>query len=162
MQLLRQYMPTRRGVDEICLLILLSVVSVMTDKDYLRKKEEYHWRRLPQEPRNLPRPVSMDGTPKKYAPHQLRSDRIRNYAGVLVPGCFYQRTQRDDCKLYQQSLGKEETCESTCEYLWHCRKTLLRLFNRRIMDGPDTKFSSEYKQNLEEPLADQPSLSDWL
>lgn len=134
----------------------------MTDKEYLRKKEEYYWRHLPQEPENLPRPVSGSGFPKKYAPHQLRSDRIRNYAGVLVPGCFYQRTQWDDCKLYQQSRGKEQECERTCEYLWHCRKTLKRLFDRRIMDGPDTKFAREAEQNHQELDTDQSSLSDWL
>ena len=134
----------------------------MTDKEYLRKKEEYYWRYLPQGPDNLPRPVSGNGTPKKYPKDHLRSDRIRNYAGVLVPGCFYKRTQWDDCKLYQQSRGKEHECESTCEYLWHCRKTLKRLFDRRIMDGPDTKFARETEQNHQELDSDQSSLSDWL
>ena len=86
--------------------------------------------------------------------------RVRYYAGVLVPGCFFDRGRKSFCHL--DECGKD-ACQRECEYLLDVQ-TILRSLKRRGIScvGAQEKLLEEALENLQEPSSEQASLSDWL
>mgnify|MGYP001228688409 CR=1 FL=1 len=97
-------------------------------------------------------------TLRNVRPYNHSSDRIRYYAGVLVPGCFYNRRGR----CYLDECGKD-ACQRECEYLFEVL-TVLRRFKKKgiSLEGAQERMLCEAEENLKLPATEQTNLSDWL
>ena len=84
---------------------------------------------------------------------------IRQYAGVLVPGCFYKGKNGGYCFL--DDCGKD-ACQRECEYLLEVRTILAQLKRKGIsITGAQKVMIDEALENLEIPDTTQTCLGDW-
>ncbi|AXF52004.1 MAG: hypothetical protein [Circular genetic element sp.] len=85
--------------------------------------------------------------------------RIRLYAGVLVPGCFFKKHAGGDC--YLDECGKDE-CQRQCEYLLEVHSIVARFKKKGIsVVGSQDEVLDQAFENLDVPATSQTNLSDW-
>lgn len=86
--------------------------------------------------------------------------RIRFYAGVMVPGCFFKKRAGGSC--YLDECGKD-ACQRECEYLLEVQ-SICKRFKKKgisIVGAQDELLLGEATANLQEPDTSQTTLSDW-
>ena len=119
-----------------------------------------------------PSPVAMDARVKSTlamwsSPETLRelvkrstlNSRIRLYAGVLVPGCFFKKRAGGSC--YLDECGKD-ACQRECEYLLEVQSICSRFKKKGIsIVGSQEEVLEEAFENLDVPATSQTTLSDW-
>ena len=88
----------------------------------------------------------------------LRS-RIRFYAGVMVPGCFFKKRAGGSC--YLDECGKD-ACQRECEYLLEVQSICSRFKKKGIsIVGAQEEVLDQAFENLDVPATSQTTLSDW-
>lgn len=87
------------------------------------------------------------------------NSRIRFYAGVMVPGCFFKKRSGGSC--YLDECGKD-ACQRECEYLLEVHSILSRFKKKGIsITGAQEEVLEEAFENLQVPATSQTTLSDW-
>ena len=87
------------------------------------------------------------------------NSRIRFYAGVLVPGCFFKKRSGGSC--YLDDCGKD-ACQRECEYLLEVQSICSRFKKKGIsIVGSQEPVLDQALENLQVPATSQTTLSDW-
>ena len=85
--------------------------------------------------------------------------RLRLYAGVIVPACFFKKRSGGRC--YLDECGKD-ACQRECEYLLEVQSIITRFKKKGIsIVGSQEEVLQEAFENLQVPATSQTTLSDW-
>lgn len=102
---------------------------------------------------------SSPGTLRELVKRSVLNSRIRLYAGVLVPGCFFKKRAGGSC--YLDECGKD-ACQRECEYLLEVQSICKRFKKKGIsIVGSQEEVLEEAFDNLDVPATSQTTLSDW-
>ncbi len=86
------------------------------------------------------------------------SSRLRQYAGVIVPACFFKKRSGGRC--YLDECGKD-ACQRECEYLLEVHSIVTRFKKKGIsVVGAQEEVLEEALDNLNTTTS-QTILSDW-
>lgn len=84
--------------------------------------------------------------------------RLRQYAGVIVPACFFKKRSGGRC--YLDECGKD-ACQRECEYLLEVQSIVTRFKKKGIsVVGAQEEVLEEALDNLNTSTS-QTTLSDW-
>ena len=102
---------------------------------------------------------SSPATLREIVKRSVLNSRIRLYAGVLVPGCFFKKRAGGSC--YLDECGKD-ACQRECEYLLEVQSICKRFKKKGIsIVGSQEEVLEEAFENLDVPATSQTTLSDW-
>ena len=163
LQLLRRDVCASYRVDGIWLPHLLQVVPTMTSGSPQTRRSSGATQnrfscsrdgRLKSALAKWSDPDTMRGLDSKTI-----KSRIRFYAGVMVPGCFFKKRAGGNC--YLDECGKD-VCQRECEYLLEVQSILSRFKKKGIsIVGCQEEALEEAFENLQVPATSQTTLSDW-
>ncbi len=163
LRVLRSRVPHSRRVMDVWLPHLHEVVPTMTSPSSKTGRSS----EATQRSHSSARARRLDAALAKWSdPDTMRGigsnvfmSRLRLYAGVIVPSCFFKKRSGGRC--YLDECGKD-SCQRECEYLLEVQSILSRFKKKGIsIVGSQEEVLEEAFENLQVPATSQTTLSDW-